>query len=55
MLVYQILASTINVKTYKFKKSAPMWNDKFELPDNSYSLCHTFKVILSILSEKRKQ
>ena len=31
-----------NIKTSynndKFKKSAPTWNDKFELPDGSYSV-----------------
>ena len=25
-------------KNSKFKISAPMWNDKFELPDGSYSV-----------------
>ena len=25
-------------KKYKFKISAPIWNDKFELPDRSYSV-----------------
>ena len=31
----------------KFKKSSPKWNDKFELPDGSYSY-QIFKIILSI-------
>ena len=26
----------------KFKISAPTWNDKFELPDGSFSLCQIF-------------
>ena len=45
MLLYQILAFTIHgkilkkfYKNNKFKISAPMWNDKFELPDRSCSL-----------------
>ena len=42
MLLYQILAFTIHRKIFKkpyknnkFKMSAPMWNDQFELPDRS--------------------
>ena len=45
MLLYQILASSINGKTKKkqkkknkFKISAPTWNAKFELPDGLYSI-----------------
>ena len=45
MLLYQILASTIqgkkikkSYKNNKFKISAPIWNEKFELPDVSYSV-----------------
>ena len=34
--------------------SAPMWNDKFELPDGSYSVL-ICKIILSILSQNMKQ
>ena len=26
----------------KFKISAPTWNDKFKLPDGSFSLCQIF-------------
>ena len=44
MLLYQILASTIHGKktknsyrNNKFKTSAPKLNDKFELPNGSYS------------------
>ena len=44
VLLYQILAFTINRKIFeksyknnKIKTSAPTWNDKFELPDGSYS------------------
>ena len=44
MLLYQILASTIHGKKIKksyrnnkFKTSAPKLNDKFELPNGSYS------------------
>ena len=33
----------------KFKISAPTWNDEFELPDGSYILYQTFRIILSIL------
>ena len=25
-------------KSYKFKTSAPTWNEEFELPDGSYSI-----------------
>ena len=25
-------------KNYKFKTSAPTWNEEFELPDGSYSI-----------------
>ena len=38
MLLYQILACTIHIRTYKnnkFKISAPTWNEEFELPDES--------------------
>ena len=44
MLFYQILAFTIHgkikksYKSNKFKISAPTGNDKFELPDGSYSV-----------------
>ena len=40
MLLYQILASTIkkSYKNNKFKISASIWNEKFELPNRSYSL-----------------
>ena len=44
MLLYQTLAFTIHEKYKKlykydeFKISAPTWNDKFELPDGSYSV-----------------
>ena len=46
ILLYQILASTYYIwknikklyKSNKFKISAPMQNDKFELPDGSYSV-----------------
>ena len=31
--------------SYKFKISAPTWNDKFELPDILYQI---FKIVLSI-------
>ena len=42
VLLYQILAFTKHGKTKnscnnnKFKISAPTWNDKFELPEESY-------------------
>ena len=45
MLLYQILAYTIHrnlsknhAKNNKFKISAPMWNDKFELLEGSNSM-----------------
>ena len=45
MLLNQILASTVHAKIFKksyknnkFKMSAPMWNDIFELLDGSYSV-----------------
>ena len=43
-MLYQILIFTIHRKTKKsynnnrFKISALTWNDKFELPDGSYSI-----------------
>ena len=51
---YQILAYTthgklkISYKTNKFKISAPTWNEKFELTDESYSasdIQHYFEYI----------
>ena len=36
-------------KNNKFKISAPMWNDRFEFPDGSYSITHLedyFKYII---------
>ena len=45
MLLYDSLVCTIHrkieIKSYKnnkFKVSAPMWNEKFKLPDGSYSV-----------------
>ena len=45
LLPYQILVFITHVKNIKssynnnkFKLSAPTWNDKFELPDDSYSV-----------------
>ena len=44
MMLFQILEFTIHGKIWKsytnnkFKISAPTWNDKFKLPDESYSL-----------------
>ena len=44
MLLFQILAHTIQGKIYKSHsktidlKFLPTWNDKFELPDVSYSI-----------------
>ena len=43
MLLYQILAYAMHrkkksYKNNKFKRSAPMWNDKVELRDESYSV-----------------
>ena len=49
LLTYQILASITHGETHeklikssynnnKFKVSAPIWNDKFELVDGSYSV-----------------
>ena len=42
MLLYQISAYTIHRKIQKqknkFKISTPTWNEKFELPDYSYSV-----------------
>ena len=29
------------------KISAPTWNDEFELPDGSYSVCQIFKITLN--------
>ena len=37
----------MSYKNNKFKKSAPTWNERFELPDGSYSLSD-FKIILNI-------
>ena len=44
-LLYQILIFIYTCKNIKssyrnnkFKRSAPTWNDKFELPDRSYSV-----------------
>ena len=36
LLPYQIIKNSYN--NNKFKISAPTWNDKFELPDGSYSV-----------------
>ena len=41
MLLYQILVCTTHFSSYKnnkFKVSAPTWNEKFNLPDRSYSV-----------------
>ena len=37
----------MSYKNNKFKKSGPTWNERFELPDGSYSLSD-FKIILNI-------
>ena len=44
-----------NNKSNKFKISAPTWNEKFELPDGSYSVYQIFKIILSISSKSMRQ
>ena len=48
---YIALSNLINIKksykNNKFKISAPTWNEKFELPDRSYSVSD-FKIILNI-------
>ena len=56
LLHYEILVSftlgktkTSSYNNDKFKISAPLWNDKFELPDGSYSVSNIqdyFKYIL---------
>ena len=55
MLPYQILACTIPgkikkvIQNNKFKTWASMWNEKFELPDESYSVSniqHYFEYII---------
>ena len=55
MLLYEILAFTIqknikkSYKNNKFKISASIWNEEFELPDGSHSVSdiqHNFKYIL---------
>ena len=40
VLLYTIPGNTLNYHTIKskFKISAPTWNDKFELPNGSYSI-----------------
>ena len=42
VLLYQLLAihgkHKSSYKNYELKISAPTWNDKFELPDGSYSV-----------------
>ena len=45
MLLYQILAFTTHrkkksYKNNKIKISAPTWNEKFELPNGSYSVSY---------------
>ena len=47
MLLYQNLAYTIHEKiskgsskNNKFKILTPIWNDKFEFPDESFSVSH---------------
>ena len=43
-------------KKSKFKILAPTWNDKFELPDGSYSVTNTiFNIITSMSSRNMKQ
>ena len=64
-MLYQILVFTIlwktktktkkSYKNSKFKISAPIWDDKFELPDGSYSISNIqdyFEYILKIDKEK---
>ena len=38
ILPYQILSSTIHEKYKKSYKNNSTWNEKFELPDGSYSV-----------------
>ena len=39
----------VHTITKKFKISAPTWNDKFELPDGSYSVSYIQKIFWYIL------
>ena len=62
MLIYQKLAFTTHgkilkhsCKNSKFKILAPTWNDKFELPDGSYSVSdiqYYFDYIIKTHKEK---
>ena len=46
--IYYIYKNIKNsYKNYKFKISAPTWNEEFELPDGSYILYQIFKIILN--------
>ena len=64
MLPYQILACTKNggnikmsYKSNKFKISIPTWNEKFDLPDGSYSVSDIqdyFEYIFKNMKKKKK-
>ena len=41
-------------KNNKFKLSAPIWNDEFELPDRSYSVSYIQDYFECILKNMRK-
>ena len=58
MLLYQILANYTqkniknSCKNNKFKMSAPIWNEEFELPDGSYSTEKTVNSSIKIYVNK---
>ena len=61
MFLHQILACTIHEKKLKrpyknkeFKISAPTWNEKFDLPDGSYSISDIQNYFEYILKKERK-
>ena len=62
MLLYQILAYTMHGKIFKksfknskFKISAPTWNDKFDLPDGSYSVSDVQEYYFEYIFKKHRE
>ena len=50
--IFYTLKNIINsYNNNKFKKSAPTWNDKFDLPDGSYSVSDTQNYFEYILKQ----
>ena len=53
-IYYRWINITKQYRNSKLKIIAPAWDDEFELPDGSYFMCQTFKIISNTLLKYMK-